>query len=97
MSVRPVLSIPHSTLSTPSLPIEVIGELERQLARDLVDTMRASPACVGLAAPQIGAGLKAFAMDVSSHKKARTNHGLVVLFNPEIVWQEDPITAREGC
>lgn len=69
----------------------------RQLAVDLVDTMRASPACVGLAANQIGVGLRAFVVDVSGHRKARSCHGAFVLLNPVLVAASDPEPAREGC
>ncbi len=74
-----------------------MGEQEIALARDLVDTMRASPACVGLAAPQIGVSLRAFVVDVTGHKKARSCHGLVVMFDPEVMAASDPESAREGC
>jgi len=65
----------------PAAPIAPGAEAD-ELARDLVDTMRASPACVGLAAPQIGAGARAFCLDVTGHRRARSAHGLVVLLNP---------------
>jgi peptide deformylase len=67
------------------------------VAEDLVETMRASPATVGLAAPQIGVSLRAFALDVSGHRKATSSHGLVVLFDPEILESDDPDVLREGC
>jgi peptide deformylase len=67
------------------------------LAVDLVDTMEASPACVGLAAPQIGVSLRAFVVDVTGHRKARSCHGRVVLFDPEVVAIDPPVIAREGC
>jgi peptide deformylase len=67
------------------------------LAADLVATMRVSPGCVGLAAAQLGAALRVFAVDVTGHPKARTCHGEFVFCNAEIVeatrWQR----AREGC
>ena len=59
-----------------------IDDHARALAVDLLDTMRASPACVGLAATQIGVPLRAFAIDVTGHKKARSCHGEIVLFDP---------------
>jgi peptide deformylase len=59
--------------------------------------MEASPACVGLAAPQIGVPLRAFVVDVSGHRKARSCHGRWVLFDPELVVAEHPVIAREGC
>jgi peptide deformylase len=74
-----------------------VDDEARQLAEDLLDTMRASPACVGLAAPQIGVARRAFAVDVTGHRKARSCHGPFVLFDPEIAAAEAPETAREGC
>lgn len=59
--------------------------------------MRSRPACVGLAAPQIGVHLRAFVIDVTGHRKARSCHGEVVLFDPELVEAEHPVIAREGC
>ena len=67
------------------------------MAADLVDTMRAAPACVGLAAPQIGVSRRAFVVDVTGHKKAVSCHGEVVLFDPEVLLAHGPLVAREGC
>jgi peptide deformylase len=61
-----------------------VDDVALALAADLLDTMAASPACVGLAAPQIGVGLRAFVVDVTGHRKARSCHGAFVLFDPEI-------------
>ncbi|HLW18051.1 MAG TPA: peptide deformylase [Actinomycetota bacterium] len=96
MSVRPVLHYPAPVLKATAIPIEP-GVATTQLCADLVDTMRASPACVGVAAPQIGVGARAFCMDVTGHRKARSCNGLVVLINPEIVSRDGTEVAREGC
>jgi len=97
MSVRPVLQLPAAVLKHPTAEVTSIGDDERALARDLLDTMAASPACVGLAANQIGVALRAFAVDVSGHKKADSCHGAVVLFNPVLIGSSAPVVAREGC
>jgi peptide deformylase len=77
---------------------EEIGEHpDEQLVADLIDTMRASPACVGLAAPQIGVSRRAFAVDVASHPKTSVNHGLIVMFDPEVVEVGARKVGREGC
>jgi peptide deformylase len=73
------------------------GAQAEALAADLVDTMRASPACVGIAAPQIGVPARAFCLDVSAHRRAKTNHGLVVIINPVVVATESREVLREGC
>jgi peptide deformylase len=95
--IRPVLRLPDPVLKQAAAEIDRIDDTARALAADLVDTMRASPACVGLAAPQIGVSLRALAVDVTGHKKARTCHGEVVLFNPELLLAHGPMTGREGC
>lgn len=82
MAVRPVLGVPESVLKQLAQPVGVVDDAARALAQDLVDTMRASPACVGLAAPQIGVGLRAFVIDVTAHRKAKSCHGEVVLTGP---------------
>jgi peptide deformylase len=97
MPVRPVLLLPHAVLTAPAAPVGAVDDEARRLAEDLLDTMRASPACVGLAAPQIGVARRAFAVDVTGHRKARSCHGPFVLFDPEVVSADAPETAREGC
>ena len=97
MAVRPVLRLPEPVLMRPAAVVHDFDANARQVAVDLVDTMRASPACVGLAAPQIGVGLRVFAIDVTGHKKARSCHGELVLFNPEVLLAHGPVTGREGC
>lgn len=97
MAVRPVLRLPHPVLTAPAAPIGSVDAAARRLARDLLDTMAASPACVGLAAPQIGAGLRAFAVDVTGHPKARSCHGPFVVIDPEVVERTGTVSAREGC
>ena len=97
MAVRPVLQLPDPVLKRIAEPVGRIDDDCRALAVDLIDTMRASPACVGLAAPQIGVSKRAFVMDITGHKKAVSCHGEVVLFDPEVLLAHGPDVAREGC
>jgi len=97
VAVRKVLSIPDSVLSEPAAPVSLVDDHARALAEDLFETMRVSPACVGLAAPQIGVGLQALVVDVTGHRKARSCHGPFALFDPVVVTADDPRTEREGC
>jgi peptide deformylase len=95
MAVRRVVQLPARSLKQRAQ--EVADEDVAALVGDLVDTMRASPACVGLAAPQIGVGLRVIVIDVGGHSKAGTCHGLVALVDPEIVASSGRIVGREGC
>jgi peptide deformylase len=95
--IRPILELPHPTLSSPAAPILVVDAGARALGRDLLDTMRASAHSVGVAAPQIGIGRRACCIDVTGHPKAVSCHGEVVLFDPVVTRAEGPEVAREGC
>ena len=97
MTVRAVVRLPEAVLTRVALPVAGIDGAAQALAADLVDTMRASPACVGLAAPQIGVGLRAFSLDVTGHPKARSCHGELVVFNPVVLAAEGAVMGREGC
>lgn len=97
MAVLDVVRLPDPILSRPALAVGDIDDGAQRLARDLVDTMRASPACVGLAAPQVGVPLRAFVVDVTGHRKARSCHGTVVMIDPELLSYEGAELAREGC
>ena len=97
MAVRPVLVLPEAGLKGVSAPVREVDDDARALATDLVDTMRATVACVGLAAPQIGVLRRAFVVDVTGHRKARSCHGELVLFDPEILVATAPVAGREGC
>jgi peptide deformylase len=97
VAVRTVRVLPDGVLTSPARKVGRVDEQARALAVDLLETMRASPACVGLAATQIGVPLRAFAIDVTGHKKARSCHGEVVLFDPEIIAFATPEMGREGC
>jgi peptide deformylase len=94
VAVRPVLRLPDPVLKQRAAEM---GSIDDHLLADLVDTMRASPACVGLAAPQIGVARRALVVDVSEHPKATVSHGLLVLVDPVIVRADDREVAREGC
>jgi len=95
VTVRPVVRYPAAVLKATADRID--PDEAAELCADLVETMRASPACVGLAAPQIGVGARAFCMDVTGHPKARSCHGLVVLLNPVVLAADGTHVAREGC
>lgn len=97
MSVLDVVRAPADVLSTPAADVDPTSPEVVQLAADLVATMRASPGCVGLAAPQVGVPSRVLCVDVSAHPKARTTHGTVVLCNAEIVSATRKERAREGC
>ncbi|MDX6263085.1 MAG: peptide deformylase, partial [Kribbellaceae bacterium] len=73
--VLEVVRAPHPVLATEGAPVDPLDPVMVALAADLVATMRVSPGCVGLAAPQVGIGVQMFALDVTGHPKTRTCHG----------------------
>ena len=95
--VREVVRAPAHVLATAGADVDPTDPEVVQLCADLVATMRVSPGCVGLAAPQVGVSAQAFCVDVSEHPKTRTNHGLIVLVNARVVEASRNERAREGC
>jgi peptide deformylase len=95
--VREVVRAPDPVLSRPGAEVDPTAADVVQLAADLVATMRVSPGCVGLAAPQVGVGAKVFCVDVSAHPKTRDHHGTFVLCNAVVVESARNAKAREGC
>jgi peptide deformylase len=84
-------------LSRPAAAVDPDDPEVIAVALDLVKTMRVSPGCVGLAAPQIGEPMRIFVLDVSGHPKAKSCAGLVVMANPEVIDLGEPRKGREGC
>ncbi|WP_433388267.1 peptide deformylase [Micromonospora sp. KLBMP9576] len=95
--VRPVVSAPEGVLSRAGGEVDPTARETVRLAADLIATMRVSPGCVGLAAPQVGVGAQVFAVDVTGHPKALTVHGAFVLCNARVVEASRWKVAREGC
>ena len=98
MAVLEVLRYPHPSLKQEARELgpddaDVIAEV----ATDLVETMESFGHCVGLAAPQLDHLVRMVAVDVTGHKKATTQNGLLVLVNPVIVQAEGGEVGREGC
>lgn len=95
--VLEVVRAPDPVLARPGAVVDPTDPEIVQLAADLVATMRVSPGCVGLAAPQVGVSAKVFCVDVSAHPKTRGHHGTFVLCNAEVVSASRNEKAREGC
>jgi peptide deformylase len=98
MPVRDVLRYPHPALKETCTTVQDDRmEDAARVARDLLDTMRSFPGCVGIAAPQIEELVRVVVVDVTDHPKATVSQGLLELVNPVIVERAGEEVAREGC
>lgn len=97
MAILPIRTFPDSCLHVATRPVERITPAVERLIRDLIETMRHHPRCVGLAAPQVGSEACVAVVDVRTHPKAAGSSGLLVLVNPQITAQETWTIQREGC
>ena len=95
--VLPVVTAPAGVLSTVGDEVDPTDPAVAQLAADLIATMRISPGCVGLAAPQVGVGAQLFCVNVEGHPKAATVHGIFALCNAKIIEASRWKAGREGC
>ncbi len=97
MTVREILQIPDPRLKKPAEKVDSIDEQIEAVLHDLSDTTDASPG-FALAAPQIGESIQAICVDVSQAKRdSPTDHGKVILVNPEVTEKNKPEVNREGC
>ncbi|MBX3298943.1 MAG: peptide deformylase [Acidobacteria bacterium] len=88
MAVRTITEYPGTVLAEVGKPVERFDSELAALADDMFDTMYHAEG-VGLAAPQIGLGLRFFVMDCDGIK--------LVAANPEIVATEGEQSGQEGC
>jgi peptide deformylase len=95
--VLPVVTAPATVLSSIGDEVNPTDPVIAQLAADLIATMKVSPGCVGLAAPQVGVGAQLFCVNVVGHPKAATTHGTFALCNAKIIEASRWKAGREGC
>ena len=88
MSIRPIRMFGDPVLRTPALPVVDFDKELRTLVQDLTDTMIEAPGS-GLAAPQLGVGMRVFTW----HVDGELGH----LVNPQLTLSEEIQDGPEGC
>ena len=73
MSVKTILTEPNKLLRQISVIVEKVGDEERKLMDDMLDTMYAAPG-IGLAAIQIGIPKRIIVMDIGRDKEKKNPH-----------------------
>ncbi|MBR0990547.1 peptide deformylase [Bradyrhizobium japonicum] len=90
MTIRPIIRYPDRRLAMPARPVTAFDEGLRELAADLLDTMRAAPG-IGITAPHIGAPLRLVVLELDA------KDGPLTYVNPVIEWTSpEMILHREG-
>jgi peptide deformylase len=94
MSVKKILTEPNKLLRQVSKPVEKVGDEERTLMNDMLDTMYAAPG-IGLAAIQIGVPKRIIVMDISRDENKKEPRYFV---NPIIKSKnKEKAKYEEGC
>ena len=94
MSVKTILIEPNKLLRQISKPVEKVGNEERKLMDDMLDTMYDAPG-IGLAAIQIGVLKRIIVMDINRDENKKEPMYFV---NPVIKNKnEEKVTYEEGC
>ena len=94
MTIKTILTEPNKILRKVSEPVDAVGEYERKLMDDMLETMYAANG-IGLAAIQIGIPKRIIVMDISKDEKKKEPRYFV---NPIII-NKDKLksTYEEGC
>lgn len=88
MPIQPIRLLGDPVLRTPAVEVTTFDRELRRLVRDLEDTMLDAPG-VGLAAPQLGVGLRVFTY--------LGPDGVGHLVNPRLELSGEEICGPEGC
>jgi peptide deformylase len=91
--IREIVKYPDPILQRPTERVTEFNEELRALAEDMFESMYEAQG-IGLAAPQIGVGLRLTVIDLSNQKNPDEK---IVLVNPEIVYREGRQHEEEGC
>ena len=98
---REILTYPDERLKRIAAPVERFDTELADFIAVLEATMRAGPAAVGIAAPQIGEERRVIIVDAAASPRKlppeSSCHGRLVLVNPEIDAWEGSVAGREGC
>jgi len=94
MSIKPIITVPNEVLKKISDPIEKVGDNEKQLVKDLFETMYDSNG-IGLAAVQVGILKRILVIDVSTKEEKKNP---LCFINPVIKKISDEKSVyEEGC
>ena len=91
--LRPIVRYGADVLHQPAAPVEAITPEIQKLVDDMIQTMYAAPG-VGLAAPQVGVGVRIFVCDISVGRNAGE---LLTFINPAFVERDGMQLEEEGC
>ena len=90
MTIRPIVRYPDRRLAMPARPVTAFDDGLRELAQDLLETMRAAPG-IGITAPHIGVPLRVVVLELDA------GEGPLTYVNPVIEWASpEMIMHREG-
>ena len=91
--IRPIVRYGADVLHQPAAPVEAVSPEIQALIDDMIQTMYTAPG-VGLAAPQVGVGVRIFVCDVSVGRSAGE---LLAFINPSFVERDGMQLEEEGC
>lgn len=103
----PIMTYPDPVLSQVASPVTAFNKDLEKLVEDMLFTMYHAPG-IGLAAPQVGKGIRLFVLDVDYDRETVTNSAgqeevrlsnfnPMVFINPVITGTSGTTTFEEGC
>jgi len=87
VAVRPIVKFPDPRLRIVAAPVTLFDDALKQLADDLLETMRAAPG-IGITAPHIGVASRVVVLEL-------TAGNVRVYVNPAIEWASDELAKHD--
>ena len=94
MTIKTIITEPNEILRQVSKPVQAVGNEERKLMDDMLETMYTAPG-IGLAAVQIGILKRVVVIDISRDGDKKNP---LFIVNPEITYRSNKTSVyEEGC
>ncbi|QOZ77575.1 peptide deformylase [Bradyrhizobium sp. CCBAU 53351] len=96
MTIRSIIRYPDRRLAMPACPVTAFDDSLRELAADLVETMRAAPG-IGITAPHIGVPLRVVVLDLDAGEGPLTYVNPVIeRASPEMIMHREGSVSMPG-
>lgn len=93
MAARPIVLYGEPVLREKGKPVEKIDRETKDLVADMIATLKNAKG-LGLAAPQVGAAVRIFIIDLSA---IELTESVRVFINPQIIETSGEVLMEEGC
>lgn len=96
MTIRPIVRYPDPRLALAAEPVTMFDDTLRELAQDLLETMRAAPG-IGITAPHVGVSQRVVVLELDTSEGPRTYiNPQIIRASPEMILHKEGSVSMPG-